>query len=125
MRRALAALLLFLLAGCPAPLAPDEGGRILIRVANASDVAFERVVVIFADGQKEDYGAIAAGFASDYRDVREAYRYAYISVHFETDSLVLQPIDYVGESLLGAGRYTYALAVDTTRRSMSLTFLSE
>lgn len=57
------------------------------------------------------YGLIPAGEASSYQTVTKAYRYAYIETKINSELSVLQPIDYMGESLLKSGRYTYVLSV--------------
>lgn len=128
MPRLLPFVLIVLVAGCPAPSEPESGGsepdvagEVRIRIANESNVAFERVFVAFP-GETREYGAIPAGSASAYHVVRQAYRYAYIEVHAAGDTLVLQPIDYVGESLLAGGSYTYALDVEPGSRYLIFDF---
>ena len=115
-RLALAALSA-LLAGC-ALGAP--GGDPEVRVANRSTLDFDRVLVTFSD-REVDYGSVTAGAASDYRAARGAYGYARVEVHVDTARLVLQPIDFVGETPLGAGRYTYALTLGASGRDLGLT----
>lgn len=102
--------LLLSLPGCDFPLLPFGGGDVRIRIQNASSFPFDRVDVVFPEDQVS-YGSIRANSASEYRDVSKAYRYAYIEVEIGGEELVLQPIDYVGENLLGSGRYTYVLNV--------------
>ena len=122
MPRSLAVLLLVLLASCSSVL--SHGTPVEIRVANASAVSFDRVVVGFPR-QKVDYGALAALSQSSYRTVEEAYPYAYVEVHRAGEKLVLQPIDYVGETLLKSGRYTYVLDLDASGRELTLTLRRE
>jgi hypothetical protein len=98
-----------LLMGCAS--AGTSSDPVQIRVANESDVRFDQVIVNFPD-QEENYGAIEAGGVSTYRQVGEAYRYAHIQVRIGQRDLVMQPMDFVGESLLTSGRYTYVLDVD-------------
>ena len=112
MKRSLTPLLLALLAGCPRIVGPDGDDGVALRVANESAQAFERVIVRWP-GLNQEFGPIASGASSDYRAVDFAHRYAYIEVHLANDTLILQTIDYVGESPLPGGRYTYALDVDS------------
>jgi hypothetical protein len=107
-----------LLASCALA---NPGSDPEIRVANRSARDFDRVLVNFS-GQEVDYGAIRAGAASDYRIARGAYAYARIEVHMDTARLVIQPIDFVGETPLGPGRYTYALSVQPGGRSLGFAF---
>ena len=97
-------------AGCNATsedaqmAAPEEtGGPVEINIQNNSTVDFGRVVVSFP-GQTEDYGTVGSGGESAYRTVEMAYRYAYIEAHAGDETHILQPIDYVGETLLETGR---------------------
>ena len=107
--RSLALALLLAIPGCDSPVWPG-GGDVRIRIANLTPFPFERVDVVFPEDEVS-YGAISAHGMSDYRDVSTAYRYAYIEVQIAGDELVIQPIEYVGENKLGAGKYTYALNV--------------
>ena len=112
--------LLLGLAACDSPLLPWVGGDVQIRIMNSSSFAFDRVDVVFPEDEVS-YGSIRANSASAYRDVSKAYRYAYIEVEIGGEELVIQPIDYVGESLLRSGRYTYVLNV-TIEGHLSLDF---
>jgi hypothetical protein len=111
------AALAVLLASC-ALIGP--AGSPAIRVANRSTLDFDRVLVNFSD-QEVDYGALPAGTASEYRSPTVAYRYARIEVHVDTARLVLQPVDFVGETPLDGGSYTYALKVADDGRGLGLT----
>ena len=83
-------------------------GKPQIRVANHGTAVLENVIVRFP-AQEEKYGTIPAKGATAYREIEQAYRYAYIEATVQGEKVVLQPIDYVGEQLLGGGKYTYAL----------------
>ena len=88
----------------------STGKSVMVRVENATDRNFESVLVSFI-GKEKRYGKIAAGKKSSYVVVDRAYQYARVEVRLvgSTEKVVLQPIDFVGESLLGPGRYTYRL----------------
>jgi hypothetical protein len=90
----------------------DAGAErdIFIRVSNASQYQFDNIVVK-APGGENTYGTVAAGQKSDYKQFTQAYRYAYIKVTAQGQDLVLQPFDYVGETPLTPGQYTYVLDV--------------
>ena len=121
MKRALASLWLILLGGCPAATEPEHANDVRLRIANESAFTFARVKVRLP-GVEEEFGPIPPGTASEYRAVEVAYRYAYIEVHLASDTLVLQPIDYVGESVLPNGQYTYALDVGVDPEGKYLSF---
>ena len=109
LRRTALGLLLGLMA-CDSSLSPFGGGDVHIRIQNNSSFRFDRVDVVFPEDEVR-YGSISANSSSAYREVSKAYRYAYIEVEVGGEELVLQPIDYVGETLLRSGRYTYVLNV--------------
>ena len=105
------AFLAVLLAACTPPTGP---GDVEIRVANRSTRDFDRVLVNFYD-EPVEYGSIPSGTVSAYRVAKGAFRYAYVEVRMDTARLVLQPIDFVGETPLENGRYTYALSLSPDR----------
>lgn len=115
------ALALAVAGACSTPLGDDKEGDILLRVANESAVAFDRTFVQFPEDQVE-FGPLPANGTSAYVRVTTAYRYAYILVEVAGQDYVLQPIDYVGESTLGPGKYTYALTPSTVPGYLNLTF---
>jgi hypothetical protein len=113
---------LLLLASCSAILVTSDG--VEIRIANANAFALDQVIVGFPQ-QQEDYGAIPPHGRSEYRHVKHAYSYAYVEVYRRGERLVLQPIDYVGESPLPPGRYTYLLAIEPAEGEMTLSLRRE
>jgi hypothetical protein len=88
----------------------EGSGDIFIRVRNASQYQFDNIVVKAAKGDNS-YGNISAGQKSDYKAFEQAYKYAYIELSVQGQKLVLQPTDYVGETPLTPGQYTYVLDV--------------
>jgi hypothetical protein len=80
-----------------------------VRVRNDSGVDFDSVTVIFPGNYREEYGKLAAGAASDYIDVPQAYRYAWVQVVAAGKEFGHKPVDYVGEQELQPGMYTYGL----------------
>ena len=96
-----------LVMACASPTA-EEGPGVAIRIANESGVHFDRVDVHFP-GVTVEYGGIPAGVTTDYRTVDVAYRFATTEVEVNGHVYRIQVIDYVGETPLRDGRYTYAL----------------
>jgi hypothetical protein len=89
-----------------------EKPKIEIRVRNESGLNFERVRVRFPETGETDYGAVPNGAVSAYHSTTRAYRYASVLANTGDGELSFQPMDYVGEQELAAGRYTYVLRVD-------------
>lgn len=100
-------------------------GGIFIRVSNASQYQFNNTV-IKAPGGENNYGTVFIGQKSEYKVFTQAYKYAYIKLTAQGQDLVLQPIDYVGETPLTPGQYTYVLdVVDGSQNQKQLTIRLE
>lgn len=110
MRNGFLVLLFLTLALACETLVSTSDGPVEIRVENASAELMEDVLVGFPSGNVQ-YGDVVAGGVTGYRTVERAYRYAFVRVVVQDDTIRLQPIDYVGESLLSSGRYTYRLGL--------------
>ena len=128
-----AVLLGLIAAGCGSGqpgTTPDGGantgtqGDVEIRVANRSDRDFERVVATF-DPDRVDYGAVAKGATSEYRKVQQAYRYALVEVTAGGQTFRFHPIDFVGETLLEPGRYTYALNIEPSDNTVTIDLVED
>ena len=87
----------------------DDVEEINIRVRNISDIVFDMVQVGEADKIHENVGPDSF---TEYLQYEEAYRYAYIEIQSGAETFVLQPIDFVGETPLPKGLYTYELNID-------------
>ncbi len=86
----------------------DDLTAVNIRIKNVSDVSYTRVQVGADDQVHEN---IASGDFSDYLEYEEAFRYAFIEIMAEDQTYTLQPIDFVGETPLSLGFYTYELNI--------------
>ena len=110
--------LVFRAADEPSPTPMTD---VMVRVRNDAAVGLERVRVTFPDGSDADYGSLPPGRSSDYRPVVQAYGYSLVRVQPAGGSeLTFQPIDFVGETPLPGGRYTYVLSIDGTALDLRL-----
>ncbi len=117
-RRVVLSLLLFVMVSQDITVQAQPSANIVrIRITNMSDKPFSKLIVQFPSGV-EDYGALAAGASTEYRNVEVAYRYASVSVVADNQDYSLMAIDYMGETRLASGFFTYALDID----DRSLTF---
>lgn len=82
----------------------------LIRIHNASEYDFLRVEVNTYD-EPINYGTIKSDEKSRYKTFEVAYRYAYVRLFVDENEFIIQPIDFVGETPLGSGKFTYVLEV--------------
>lgn len=99
----------------------NESGGVMIRVENTNDFDYENVYVATGNWDN-NFGNIQAQSNSKYQLFENAYRYGYVQLEINGETYVVQPIDYVGESLLEEGKYTYILDADTVSGHMSLDF---
>ena len=87
----------------------DELNGIQIRVKNISSINFDTIQV---GGDEMVHTNILADDYSGYLIYESAYRYAYINIKSEEETYILQPIDFVGETVLPLGFYTYEIGLD-------------
>lgn len=81
-----------------------------VRVRNGSNLLVNEASV-FLPGQTLEYSNLEAGEDTPYIEVGKAYDYASAQVVVGQDTARIQVIDYVGETPLKGGRYTYILRV--------------
>ena len=78
--------------------------------------------------QEKEFEDLDPGEQSGYKIFDLAYRYAFVELVIEGDTFTLQPIDYVGESPLPHGNYTYAIDADDSQdrfTRLSLTLITD
>jgi len=87
----------------------DELNGIQIRVKNVSSLNYDTIQV---GGDEMTHDNVAPDTYSDYLIYESAYRYAYIAIKSGEENFVLQPIDFIGETELPLGFYTYEIGLD-------------
>ncbi len=97
---------------------------VLINIKNKSEHDFLSVKATFpSDGTIErreiDYGTIQSGESSEFESVELAYRYASLFVVTTSDTLQFKPTDYVGETELEPGRYSYEIDILNGQKDVS------
>lgn len=90
------------------PRQEEPMNELSIRIYNVSDVDFDGVIANFYN-KEIDYGPISSGEFSAYHDVDLAYRYAYLKIIVGRDTLIWQPVDYVGETPLSPSAYSFVV----------------
>ncbi len=89
----------------------DDVEAINIRIKNASTLIFDAVQV---GESPEPFTNLAPDDYSDYQEFETAYTYAFIQITSGEETFTLQPIDFVGETPLPFGFYTYELDITDT-----------
>lgn len=107
MRKVLLLILaLMVMTGCSND---DEANSDLrIRLSNVSSFDFKNITVNTSI-ENVCFDDLAAGQTSDYKTFQLAYRYAFIELEINGKVYTIQPVDYVGETQLESGDYTYQL----------------
>ncbi len=117
MKRYFILVLAFMIIGCTDR--DDDVDAVNIRIKNASNITFDEVQVADAEEIHEN---IPSGDYSEYFQYETAYQYAFIQIKSGEDTFTLQPIDFVGETPLPIGFYTYELNI-TEEGNVNLEFL--
>ncbi len=92
----------------------ESESEVSIRIENVSDYDYQSVLVNAWDTNVQ-YGDVKSGETTDYQSHPLAYRYAFVRLSISGDTTVIQPIDFVGETPLSPGRYTYAIDADDSQ----------
>ena len=90
-----------------------------IRLLNSSQLKFENITVDTSN-EPTNFGDLDSGQFSEFKTFEIAYSYAYVELEIDGANRRIVPADYLGESILENGDYTYKLDIDTTD-SISLT----
>ncbi len=100
-------VLLFTLLSCD--YRDDNLEAVNIRIKNVSAVAYD---VVQINGDTENVHIdVASGEVSEYFEYETAYAHAAVVIEADGQTYTLQPIDYVGETPLPLGFYTYELNI--------------
>lgn len=112
MKKIITSLLISVLAFTACNLIGNEDMGVEIRVKNASSYTIENLRIATGGGDFT-YETLIPGQVSDYKLYDFSYNYFFVSFSIDTNSFVQQPIDYVGESRIKNGKYTYNIAIET------------
>jgi Flp pilus assembly protein TadG len=105
----------------------DNPSGLKIRLSNSSQYNFKDIVINTTTGDV-NFGNLNSGEKTEYKEFNKAYRYAFVKLEIDGKTYTIQPIDYVGESTLKDGSYTYQIDVNNTQdqyTNLSLTLIEE
>lgn len=102
---------------------PGHDGAAL-RIENSSTFTITALEVTPGAGGSQVYSDIAPGATTAYLPFDFIYRYAYLKAIVESDTLVLQPFDYIGATAYDSGAYTYVVQItgNLNPESISIAF---
>lgn len=104
-RRLLALLLVLVLPGCAGVTQPDG---VQIRFRNGGTVELTDIVYRSGDASV-DMARLAPGAQSEYSRHASTYSYGYLRFTANGGIQVLQPIDFVGETPITRGSWTFTI----------------
>ncbi|MFB9107216.1 hypothetical protein [Flavobacterium gyeonganense] len=96
-----------------------------IRLSNASKFNFENITVNTSTGNV-NFENISSGQNTAYKIFEKAYGYAFVELQIEGKTYRIQPFDYVGETPLKKGNYTYQITANDSHEEygkLSLTLV--
>lgn len=105
----------------------NNSSELNIRLSNVSQFDFQNIVVNTSTGNT-DYEDIGPQQKTSYKTFQTAYRYAFVELQIDGETYTLQPIDYVGETPLENGNYTYQIDANTSQDQygkLSLSLIEE
>lgn len=86
----------------------DNNNEIQLRLSNSSSFDYKNITVNTTTGNV-NFEDINSGEITQYKSFTKAYRYAFIQLEIDGSIYTIQPIDYVGETPLSYGKYTYKI----------------
>ena len=102
---------LLLISGCSILSGDDEASEVNIRLSNVSPYTYQDIRVS-TTGDEVSYGDLESGEFTDYKSFEKAYRYGFVELRINGSTYTIQPIDYVGETPLENGYYTYQVSAN-------------
>lgn len=91
-----------------------NSSELKIRLFNVSQFEYKNIRVNTSTGEVK-FEDINPGQKTDYKTFDTAYRYAFIELEIDGKTYTIQPIDYVGESPLDKGNYTYQIDANNSQ----------
>ena len=99
-------------------------GPTRIRLRNAS--SFELTSVTFAPGsERVEFDRIGPNATTEYTTVDHAYSYGYFDALVAGVRRTILPIDFVGESYIGEGKFTYQITIDESTKNPSVRLMKD
>jgi Tfp pilus assembly protein PilP len=118
MKKILVFISILALVGCSGD-DDNNASEINIRLSNISQFDFQNIVVNTTTGNT-NFENISYQQTTNYKIFETAYRYAFVELQIDGETYRYQPIDYVGETPLENGNYTYQIGVEDSGLSLIL-----
>ena len=105
----------------------QQNSSIQIRIQNASPYKFENVIVNTYN-KATNFENLNSNQKSAFKTFEIAYRYAFVELQINGKTYTIQPMDYVGETTLENGNYTYKITANSSLnqyQKLSLEFIKD
>jgi hypothetical protein len=89
-----------------------QTSSVQIRIQNASPYKFENVIVNTYN-KEISYENLNSNQKSVFKTFDVAYRYAFVQLQINGKTYTYQPVDFVGETVLENGNYTYKITASS------------
>jgi len=109
-------IVLLLLGSCD----NDSPNEVLIRILNKSDVTFNDTKL-----NNENFGTLAPNQKSEYRVFAGAYEIGTVSIIIEGENYLMLPSDFIGETLLSNGKYTFQYIFDFQSKNLRVNLVED
>jgi hypothetical protein len=73
----------------------------------------------------KNFGQVEINTQTDYKVFPKLYRYAWVRLTMNNKTYYLRPYDYIGETVLKSGRYTYKLTWASTNDHLNLELIED
>ena len=106
-------LFLFILAFTIIGCSSDDNSKnteVRIRLSNVSPFDYKNITV-----NTISFDQVNSGEKTAYKTFEIAYRYGFIELEIDGATHTIQPIDYVGETPLKNGDYTYQISANDSK----------
>ena len=97
----------------------NDVSQLNIRLSNISQFDFQNIVVNTTTGNT-NFENISSLQTTNYKTFKTAYRYAFVELQIDGETYTLQPVEYVDETPLENGNYTYQIDVNNSNLSLTL-----
>jgi hypothetical protein len=84
-----------------------QTSSVQIRIQNASSYKFENIIV-----SNVNYENLLTGQKSVFKTFDLAYSYAFVQLQINGKTYTIQPVDFIGETPLENGNYTYKITAN-------------
>lgn len=96
----------------------DKKSELKIRLSNTSQYDYKDIKVNTSSGNV-NFEDIKAGEKTEYQNFKIAYNYAFVELKIDSETYTLQPLDYVGETPIKKGNYTYKIDANDSKDQYS------